>query len=47
MLAPIIGEALYMVIMAFVKDDKEHKAEVERQLAERRASVGDKIEEMV
>lgn len=41
MLAPIIGEALYMVIIAFVNDDKEHKAEIERQLAERRARLAE------
>lgn len=35
-LGPVIGEALYMIVIAFVKDDKEHKSEVERQLAERR-----------
>ena len=41
MLAPIIGEALYMVVIAFVKDDKNHKLEVERQLVERRAKLAE------
>ena len=48
MLAPIIGEALYMVVIAFVKDDKEHKAEVEMLLAQRRAKMAEiKNEETV
>ncbi len=41
MLAPIIGEALYMIVISFVKDDKNHKLEVERQLAERRAKLAE------
>ena len=36
MLGPVIGEAVYIVVIMFVKDDKQHRAEVERQLAERR-----------
>lgn len=39
MLGPVIGEAIYVLIILFVKDDPEHKAEVERQLAIRRAAV--------
>lgn len=37
MLGPVIGEALYVVIILFVKDSSEHQEEVERLLAERRA----------
>lgn len=47
MLAPIIGEALYMIVIAFVNDNKERKADIERQLAERRAGLSEKIDEMV
>lgn len=45
MLAPIIGEAIYIFIIMFVKEDKQHMAEVERLLAERRALVNRKAEE--
>ena len=45
-LAPVIGEALYVFIILFVKDDKEHRAEVERQLAERRKAAAGKIDEI-
>lgn len=45
MLGPVIGEALYMVVIAFVKDDKEHRAEVERKLRERRQSLAEKAAE--
>ncbi len=45
MLAPIIGEALYMLVIAFVNDDKEHKAQVEAALAERRAKLAEKTME--
>ncbi len=37
MLGPVIGEALYVMIILFVKDSREHQEEVERLLAERRA----------
>ncbi len=36
MLGPIVGSILYLILINFVKDDKAHKAEVERQLKERR-----------
>ena len=36
MLGPIIGEALYVVVILFVKDDRQRQDEVERLLAERR-----------
>lgn len=42
MLGPVIGEALYVIIILFIKDDRNHKAEVEKQLAERRAAVAEK-----
>ena len=31
------GSALYLLVILFLKDDKEHVAEVERQLKEKRA----------
>ncbi len=37
-LGPAIGSALYLIVILFLKDDKEHIAEVERQLKEKRAS---------
>ncbi len=39
MLGPVIGEALYMIFIFFVKEDPERRAEVERLLAERRRSL--------
>ncbi|MBR0509090.1 MAG: MFS transporter [Clostridia bacterium] len=36
MLGPVIGEALYVVIILFVKDDRERQDEIERQLARKR-----------
>ena len=36
-LGPVVGAILYLIIISFVKDDKDHRAEVERQLKERRA----------
>ena len=36
-LGPAIGSALYLIVILFLKDDKEHTAEVERQLKEKRA----------
>ncbi len=37
-LGPAIGSALYLLVILFLKDDKEHIAEVERQLKAKRAS---------
>lgn len=37
MLGPIVGSVLYLFFISFVKDDKEKKKEIERQLRERRA----------
>lgn len=39
MLGPIVGSIFYIIIISFVKDDKEHRAEVERQLKERKAAL--------
>lgn len=38
MLGPVIGEALYVLIILFVKDDQAYQAEVEQLLAARRAA---------
>ena len=37
MLGPIVGSVLYLVFISFVKDDKQHRAEVEQALKARRA----------
>lgn len=37
-LGPVVGAVLYLIIISFVRDDKEHRAEVERQLKARRAA---------
>ncbi len=37
-LGPAIGSALYLIVILFLKDDKEHIAEVERLLKKKRAS---------
>ena len=36
MLGPVVGEALYVVVILFVKDDRARQDEIERQLAQRR-----------
>ena len=36
-LGPVVGAVLYLIIISFVKDDKNRRAEVERQLKARRA----------
>ena len=38
MLGPIVGAVLYIVFISFVKDDKQHRAEVEEALKARRAA---------
>ena len=43
MLGPVVGAVLYLIIISFVKDDKEHKAEVERLLKERKEALAEKI----
>lgn len=42
MLGPVIGEALYILIVLFVKDDRAHQDEVERLLAQRRKENAEK-----
>ena len=39
MLGPVIGSALYLIVILFLDDDREHIAEVERQLKEKRKQV--------
>lgn len=36
-LGPVIGSVLYLIAIAFLKDDREYTAEVERKLKEKRA----------
>ena len=36
MLGPVVGAVLYLFFISFVKDNKERKQEIERQLRERR-----------
>lgn len=39
MLGPVVGAVLYIIFISFVKDSKEHRADVEKQLSERRAAM--------
>ena len=39
MLGPIVGSVLYLIAISFVRDNKEHRAEVERQLKARKAAL--------
>ncbi len=39
MLGPVIGSVLYLVTILFLKDDREHMAEVERLLKEKRGEL--------
>ena len=39
MLGPIIGSILYLVTILFLNDDREHMAEVERLLKEKRSEM--------
>lgn len=39
MLGPVIGAINYLIVISFVKDDKELKAKVERELKERREAL--------
>ena len=43
-LGPAIGSALYLLVILFLKDDKEHVAEVERQLKEKREAAARELE---
>ncbi|MGI6745363.1 MAG: hypothetical protein ACOX45_04190 [Acutalibacteraceae bacterium] len=38
-LGPVSGALLYLFFISFVKDDKAHKAEVERKLKDRREAL--------
>ena len=40
MLGPVVGSVLYLIFISFVKDSKEKKLEIERQLKERREKSG-------
>ncbi len=42
MLGPVVGAVLYLIIISFIKDDKAHKAEVERLLRERKEALAQK-----
>lgn len=39
MLGPVVGAILYLIAVSFIKDSKEHRAEVERQLKERKQAL--------
>lgn len=39
MLGPVVGSVLYLITILFLNDDREHMAEVERQLKEKRAQI--------
>ena len=39
MLGPVVGAILYLIIISFVKDSKEHREDVERQLKERKEAL--------
>lgn len=43
---PVIGEILYLVVISFVKDDKEKREMIESELAARRLSAEKKKEEL-
>ena len=46
MLGPVVGSVLYLFFISFVKDNKERRQEIERQLRERRQAAGDDTEEV-
>ena len=41
-LGPVVGAILYLIVILFVKDDKEEKKTVERELKKRRAELAEK-----
>ena len=41
-LGPVVGAVLYLIVILFVKDDKEEKKTVERELKKRRAELAEK-----
>ena len=43
---PIIGEILYLIIIAFVRDDPQVRARVEAELFERRKALEEKLSEV-
>ncbi|MBR0120955.1 MAG: MFS transporter [Clostridia bacterium] len=43
---PIIGEILYLIVIAFVRDDPEVRARVEAELFERRKALEEKLSEV-
>ncbi len=42
MLGPVIGSVFYLITISFVKDDKDLKAKVEKELRERREALAEK-----
>ena len=46
MLGPVIGQILYLIVISFVKDDKETKLKIEAELHERRLALAEKEEAM-
>lgn len=46
MLGPVVGSLLYLFFISFVKDNKERKAEIEKQLRERRLAAAEEKEEI-
>lgn len=44
MAGPIIGNVLYLIVISFVRDDKEEKARIEKELSLRREKAKEKIE---
>ena len=47
MLGPAIGSALYLIVILFLRDDRTHMAEVERQLKEKREAAAAQAEPVV
>ncbi len=45
MLGPVVGSVLYLFFISFVKDNKEKKQEIERQLRERREKLASEKEQ--
>lgn len=39
MLGPVIGSVMYLIVTLFLNDDREHMAEVERLLKEKRGEL--------
>ncbi len=45
-IGPVIGQILYLIVISFVKDDREQRALVEEELKRRREGVSEKSEEL-